>query len=198
MSQTSSEPTSPAAHTRTWLATFRLRLPEVSVPVQRLVVVPLSWEQTAVCGLAQLYARDKYEGEDVRVVDFSAVAIDDLGKLFDGMVTVTHELVDRYREHDAPPTDACPATLNIEMAYDDYSPGDQDTPSRIEIVAFPCLSLAQEAGKAVPEHEHLTSYVTTARGPYSERSSCVYTGRDLAETMLSEHYSERKQREKKS
>lgn len=198
MAETPPEPTPPVAHTRTWLAKFHLRLPEVSVPVQRLVVVPLSWEQAAVCHLTRAYAEDKYAGEDVRVADFSAVALDDLGKLFDGMVTVTHELVDGHREHDAPPPDACPAELNIEMTYDDYSPLSQQTPSRLEIVAFPCLSLAREADKLVHDHEHLTTFVTSARGPYSDRSDNIYSGRDLAAQMLSEHYGKRERSKKTS
>jgi hypothetical protein len=137
-------------HTQLWLATIFVNVePEgdfEGVRVQRVVVSGVNAKASDVMAKTKDYAE--------RVYGHAGAVVEKLyrAKTLRGFA---HELIGidtrDQAEINGAPSGSCPVRLNVEIAYDDYRPGTQDTPTRAESVLLPCESMADEAQAAIYE-----------------------------------------------
>lgn len=187
--------------TRLWLATYYLKMPVVlaleGVRLQRLLVARLDWNERQVKQQANKFGQDVYAIEDVEVTLESVKPLKDLRELALNLLSVN--LIDETQAEGITP-DQVPTKLVVEVAYDDFSPLSQHTPSRGECVAFPSRIIACEAQRLADEwverkHPELESLVTIypEGSSYSDVSDDPKAAVDLVHTMLEEMYGDKEE-----
>lgn len=174
-----------AAHTQLWLATMQ----EAGCLFQRLCIAGKDDDEEQVRASVRDFAISSYECAIVK----DLVKIGTLNDLAGNMLSL--DLRSKH-ELDRVEIEYHPSQLNIEVAYDDYSPGDQNTPSRIETLIYPSQAAAEEAQRALenystwePKYKELITVYTTDHSNFQSAQS-PDDAVEVLENMLEEMYGE--------
>lgn len=174
--------------TQLWLATIYVHTPQdddvEGVLAQRLIVAELDNEALVVRRKVRQFAKAWY-GPNARIEAITPVpSVSSLPSMLMG--------VDLIKKSQFDGLEPChtPASVILEMGYDDYSPYDQSTPSRIESLLYPNRELAEAAAQHALRYinEKYSNYRSfwTTRIEVSEINSGQAVTAEAVEVLIDE------------